>query len=144
MLANNIYTQERVSEYVSLGFAPIPVQFKSKEPINKRWTELRISHNEVEKYFNGHPLNVGILTGEPSHGLVDVDIDAANALRFAPRFLPKTNCIFGHASNPRSHWLYRVPDAETHRQFNSNKMIVEVRGNKRYMNLPGFAGGCLV
>jgi len=144
MLANNIYTQELVSEYVSLGFAPIPIQFKSKEPINRRWTELRISHNEVEKYFNGHPLNIGILTGAPSRGLVDVDIDAANALRFAPRFLPKTNCIFGHASNPRSHWLYRVPDAETHRQFNSNKMIVEVRGNKRYMNLPGFAGGCLV
>jgi putative DNA primase/helicase len=137
MLANNIYTQERVSEYVSLGFAPIPVQFKSKEPINKRWTELRISHNEVEKYFNGHPLNIGILTGEPSHGLVDVDIDTANALRFAPRFLPKTDCVFGHESNPGSHWVYRVPDAETYKQFNSNEMIVEVRGNKRYTVFPG-------
>ena len=51
MLNNSIYTQERVSEYVSLGFAPIPVQFKSKEPINKRWTELRISQNETEKPF---------------------------------------------------------------------------------------------
>ena len=137
MLNNSIYTQERVSEYVSLGFAPIPVQFKSKEPINKRWTELRISQNEIEKYFNERPLNIGILTGEPSRGLVDVDIDAASALRFAPRFLPKTNCIFGHESNPRSHWVYRVPDAETHKQFSSNEMIVEVRGNNCYTVFPG-------
>ena len=30
-----------------------------------------------------------------------------------------------------------MPDAETHKQFNSNEMIVEVRGNKRYTVFPG-------
>ena len=78
-----------------------------------------------------------MLTGEPFGGLLDVDMDAASALRFAPRFLPKTNCIFGRELSPRSHWIYRVPDAETHKQFNSNEMIVEVRGNKRYTVFPG-------
>jgi putative DNA primase/helicase len=137
MLDNNIYTQERVSEYISLGFAPIPVNYKSKTPVNAGWNHLSISQCDIGKYFNGHLLNIGILTGEPSQGLVDVDIDAANAPRFAPRILPKTNCIFGHESKPRSHWVYRVPDAETHKQFKSNGMIVEVRGNKRYTVFPG-------
>ena len=137
MLNNNIYTQERVSEYVNLGFAPIPVQFKSKAPVNNGWPELRISHDNLDKYFNGHPSNIGILTGEPSKGLVDVDIDAANALRFAQWFLPPTDCIFGHELKPKSHWVYRVPDAGTHKKFQANGSIVEVRGNNCVTVFPG-------
>jgi hypothetical protein len=51
-------------------------------------------------------------------------------LRFAPWFLPKTNCIFGRASKPKSHWVYCVPEAESHERFQSEGMIVEVRGNR--------------
>ena len=122
----NIYTQERVSEYLSRGFAPIPMKHKSKLPVSARWPELRITQNDIPKYFNGHATNIGVLTGEPSQGLVDVDIDDTTALRFAPRFLPETNCIFGRPSKPRSHWIYRVPEPGTHQQFQANGMIVEI------------------
>jgi hypothetical protein len=75
--------------------------------------------------------------GKPSGGLVDVDIDDTTALRFAPSFLPETNCIFGRPSKPRSHWIYRVPEPGTHQQFQANGMIVEVRGNNRCTVFPG-------
>ena len=136
MLANNIYTNERVSEYLSIGFAPIPVKLKAKEPIG-RWKELQISRDDVGKYFDGAPVNIGIVTGTRSGGLVDVDIDAPAALRFGPYFLPKTDCVFGHESKPESHWVYRVKHPESIEQFRADGMIVEVRGNAHYTVFPG-------
>ena len=46
MLANDIYIPERVFDYISLGFAPIPLKLKAKEPIG-RWKELQISRDDV-------------------------------------------------------------------------------------------------
>jgi hypothetical protein len=40
MITNRIYLPEIVSDSIEHGFAPIPVHYKSKQPINKRWTEL--------------------------------------------------------------------------------------------------------
>jgi Bifunctional DNA primase/polymerase, N-terminal len=137
MLDNCIYIQERVSEYIGLGFAPIPIWHKTKQPINKNWTELRVSADNVEKHFGGFPKNIGILTGAASKGSVDVDIDNIDALRFAPRFLPLTNCIFGRESKQKSHWVYRVNDPATIQPFQSDGMIVEIRGNGRHTVFPG-------
>jgi hypothetical protein len=46
MLPDNIYIQERASEFISLGFAPIPVKLNAKEPIG-RWKELNISRENI-------------------------------------------------------------------------------------------------
>jgi hypothetical protein len=132
-----IYTQELVRDYVTNGFSPIPVEFKTKRPINKQWTKLRVTMDTLENYFDETPTNIGILTGQPSGGLVDVDIDDIDALKFAPRFLPETNCVFGHESKPSSHWLYRVPDCRMQEQFTANGMILEIRGNNRCTVFPG-------
>src|SRR5207245_597959 len=70
-------------------------------------------------------------------GLVDIDIDKTTALRFAPWFLPKTSCVFGRASKPRSHWVYRVPESGRHKPFQCNGMVLEVRGDKHYTVFPG-------
>jgi Bifunctional DNA primase/polymerase, N-terminal len=132
-----IYTQELVRDYVTNGFSPIPVEFKTKRPINKQWTKLRVTTDTLENYFDETPTNIGILTGQPSGGLVDVDIDDIDAVKFAPRFLPETNCVFGHVSKPSSHWLYRVPDCRMQEQFTANGMILEIRGNNRCTVFPG-------
>src|SRR5215467_11551972 len=88
----NIY-HDVIRNYINLGLAPIPMKFRSKRPINKEWNKLAISVDDIEAYFDGTPQNIGILTGRPSGGLVDVDIDDADALIFASYFLPRTNCI---------------------------------------------------
>ncbi len=48
-----------------------------------------------------------ILLGEPSGGLLDVDVDCDEALRLR-KLLPTTSCKFGRKSKPESHFLYLV------------------------------------
>jgi hypothetical protein len=106
-----------IRDYIHHGFAPVPIPFRSKNPILEGWTKLGITEENWHTYFDKTPINIGILTGKPSGGLVDVDLDSVEAVRFGPYFLPKTNCVFGHASKVKSHWLYRVPDASSLEQF---------------------------
>ena len=98
MISNRIYLPEIVSDYIDHAFAPIPIQCKSKQPVGKGWPELRISKEDIDTYFNEQAINIGILTGQASNGLVDIDIVDTEALRFAPWFLPETKCVFGRAS----------------------------------------------
>jgi Bifunctional DNA primase/polymerase, N-terminal len=100
--------RETAAEYAQRGWAPIPVKYKEKEPIPSGWQDLRITANEIEHWFSEDPTNIGILLGEPSGGLVDVDLDDGDAIRFAPAFLPATPAVFGRASRRSSHRLYRV------------------------------------
>jgi hypothetical protein len=129
--------ERHVPPDIDHGFAPIPIHYKSKQPFNKRWSDLRISRSDIHAYFNEHPINIGVLTGQPSLGLVDIDIDDTIALKFAYWFLPETKCTFGRASKPRSHWVYRVPKPKAHHQFKAKGMILEIRGNNRCTVFPG-------
>ena len=85
---------------------PIPVPARSKAPTMADWPNFRV-HGDAANFFP-EPGNVGILLGEPSGGLVDIDLDAAESLALAPHFLPKTEAIFGRSSKSRSHFLYVV------------------------------------
>ena len=114
-----------------------PLEFQTKRPINPNWPELAISEVNIGDYFNGNPANIGILMGKPSGGLVDIDIDNTDALKFADRFMPKTNCIFGRQSKPRSHRIYKVRDAGRRETFDVNGMIAEIRGNGCCTVFPG-------
>jgi hypothetical protein len=66
MISNAIYPPKIVSDYIDRGFVPIPIRYKSKQPINKGWTELRISKEDIGTYFNDQPIDVGIVTGQAS------------------------------------------------------------------------------
>ena len=54
----------------------------------------------------GQDHNIGLLLGAASNGLLDVDLDAQEAIRAAPFFLPETGWKTGRQSKPRSHWWY--------------------------------------
>ena len=88
------------------GRAVIPLPFMSKNPNFTGWQKLRLSEEDLDKYFNGRPQNVGILNGTPSSGLVDVDLDWLEAALVAHRFLPDTGSVFGRTSAPASHRFY--------------------------------------
>ena len=85
---------------------PIPVPFRSKRPVLTEWQRLRITRETVATYFNGNPLNIGILLGATSRGLTDIDLDCREAVVLAERFLPATPCLFGRESTGASHRLY--------------------------------------
>ena len=95
------------------GAAPIPVRFREKVPVGEAWQKQRFTAADIRSIFNnGLPLNLGILWGEPSGNVIDVDLDWPEACAVAAAMLPAT-AVYGRASSSRSHWLYRVPGAVT-------------------------------
>jgi len=88
--------------YIERGMTVVPIPHKRKSPVQPRWQNLRIKVEDIPSYFNGRSQNIGISLGEPSSGLVDVDLDAPEAIELAGHFLPPT-LTSGRASVPTSH-----------------------------------------
>lgn len=126
-------TLEAAREYISKGFMPVPIPHEKKGPVLKGWQNLRITLDELPKYFNGKS-NIGIILGEPSGWLIDIDIDSPDALAAAHLILPDTNMKSGRKSNPYSHYWYITHDAKTDTSFidpepreNEKAKIIEFR-----------------
>ena len=115
--------------YAQRGWSVIPVPLRSKNPGFDGWQRLRLTTETIHTHFNGQPQNLGVLLGEPSGWIVDVDLDHPRAVELAPQFLPATPAIFGRAGKSRSHWLYRAtrPVATKKHKSKSAGMIVELR-----------------
>lgn len=77
---------ESARTYLARGYAVIPVPARKKIPVLKGWTDLRLSESDLPAHFNGTG-NIGVLLGEPSGWLVDVDLDCEEAVALAPKFL---------------------------------------------------------
>lgn len=99
---------------------------------------MRLAADELPLRFNGQPQNIGVLLGEPSAWLVDVDLDHLRAVELADDYLPPTPLVFGRPGKPRSHRLYRVtaPIATKKYKSKSSGMIVELRSTGMQMVLP--------
>jgi hypothetical protein len=98
----------------------------------------RASHSEAKVYFDGQS-NIGILLGEASKGLVDVDLDCEQAILLAPHFfLPETERIHGRKSKPNSHFWYRCTPTAAPRKFcdDDNSCLVEIRSNGQQTIVP--------
>ncbi len=59
---------------------------------------MRISVDTAPRYFNGEPQNIGVILGEASGGLCDIDLDCIEATRAAPYFLPPPPSLVTQAS----------------------------------------------
>jgi len=126
--------QQAARDYLERGFAPVPLPPNSKKPVLKDWTSLRITAETIPLHFKA-PSNLGVLNGEPSRDLLDVDLDTKEAVFVAPYFLPPTALKFGHASKRASHWYYRSSPVPATKKFrdpmkrgNDDKnMLVELR-----------------
>lgn len=119
---------EAAREYVRRGWSVVPVPFKKKRPVLKEWEQLRLGENDLDQYFD-QPANIGLILGEPSGWLVDVDLDCSEARAIAANYLPATSAKSGRAGAPESHWWYIAEGAKTvqHRDPITKQMIVELR-----------------
>lgn len=115
-------------EYVRRGWCVVPIPFKQKRPVIKGWEQLRLTDADLAEYFD-QPANIGLILGEPSSGLVDVDLDCVEARAIASKYLPTTKAKTGRAGAADSHWWYIATDAKTvqHRDPVTRQMIVELR-----------------
>lgn len=116
--------------YLGRGWLPIPIPSRSKNPGRGGWQKLRLGEADLPKHFsNGQ--NIGLLLGEPSGGLIDIDVDATEARALATQFLPSTGRKSGRASAPASHWWYTITVAPKTTKFKApdGTMLVEVRSS---------------
>jgi putative DNA primase/helicase len=102
------------ARYIERGWAPVPIPARQKGPRISDWQRLRLSLEDVPRYFNNGQ-NVGIINGKASGGLVTVDLDRPEAVALAGRFLQPT-LVSGRESVPDGHWWYISPSLE-HREF---------------------------
>lgn len=124
--------------YLRRGWRVVPVPYGKKAANAKGWPSLRLDEAGVRKAFKARR-NIGVLLGEPSGGLMDVDLDCAEALALAEAFLPATGCIFGRPGKPRSHWLYAcepIPQSQAFKELKEGAngpeatTLVELRGTR--------------
>ncbi len=121
-------------DYLARGLAVLPLKHRDKNPgnsVGEGWEALRLTANDLPRWFNGHPQNIGILLGEPSAGLVDIDLDSADAVALADHFLPKTEAEFGRAGKQRSHRLYRLTEPAPTKKWKHKTlgMVLEFRSS---------------
>lgn len=92
-------------DYLARGWCPIPIRHREKNPGFIGWQRFAATAEDMPRCFAGIG-NIGIILGERSGGLVDVDLDAPEAVALADIYLPRTGAVFGRGSKPRSHRLY--------------------------------------
>lgn len=122
-------TQRAARQYLERGWCAIPVPAGSKNPNRSEWEKERYEPADVSRKFPAGG-NLGIHCGEPSNGLVDVDLDCAEARVLAFEFLPPTDRVHGRPTNPGSHWWYIAdPIPEKVRRFKDTdaKTLLELR-----------------
>lgn len=128
---------EAANEYLGRGFAPLPTPRAEKAPRITNWTTLQLTENDLPAHFSDSP-NVGIILGEISGGLVDVDLDCAEAISLADSFLPRTEFVFGRASKPQSHRFYIADPLPAPHKFSApDKLtLLELRGKGQQTLVP--------
>lgn len=130
---------DHARDLMARGLAPIPVPHGEKGPKIPGWPALRLVSDDLPRYFEGGPANVGTLLGESAGWIVDVDLDHPRAVELADRFLPPTSMVWGRGGKPRSHRLYRLTRPADTKKWPSKAagMIVELRSSGCQTIAPG-------
>lgn len=98
-------TLDAARDYLRRGWRIVPVPRGQKGPCIRGWPDLQLAEPDLPTYF-GNSENIGVVLGAASGGVVDIDLDAREALGAADFFLPHTAFVFGRTSKPRSHRIY--------------------------------------
>jgi len=124
--------------YRDRGWLPIPLHPRNKRPIPLDWTHYQPKDEAIRRDFL-EGCNIGVLLGEPSGGLVDIDLDCSEARSLASVFLPQTDWLSGRNSSPRSHYWYAIalpPKTQQYRDPTSGETIVELRSTGAQTAVP--------
>lgn len=104
--------QAAAREAVQRGFTPVPLKAGTKSPSVPGWAQLtrdRYQSRPVEEEFPAGA-GIGLVLGEPSGGLVDIDLDHPEIARIARLIFPPTAMRHGRDGFALSHLWYRVTD----------------------------------
>jgi hypothetical protein len=96
-------------EYIERGWRVVPVPRGQKGPDLPDWQKRRITADEVDEWFAGE-CNVGVLLGEASGGLADVDLDCPEAEHAGSTLLPIT--MKSGRGGQVTHYWYTSPGSK--------------------------------
>ena len=119
---------------LSKGWRCVPL--KGKIPLEKGWQNWKITDEEIDRVFTPSH-NIGLLLGDPSGGIVDIDCDTPEAVTAAGYLMPETGMTFGRESTGQAHMLYLSPNTKTtkYKDINGN-MLLEVRSTGGQTMIP--------
>jgi replicative DNA helicase len=119
------------------GWQPLYVPLASKNPGREGWQRERLTENQIPGIFSQGG-NLSIITGDPSGGLTDIDLDVPETLACADDYLPPTGMIHGRPSKPNSHWWYVASPSPRLVQWQDidGTMLVELRGTGGHTLIP--------
>ena len=122
------------------GWRPVPLLPGSKRPLEEGWQSRLLDEEDIAAAFapreGGEP-NVGVLLGEPSNWVVDVDLDVDEARAVADALLPGPTLESGRPGAPRSHRWYVAEGAQTLRLRGvGGEVIVELRASGQTLAPP--------
>jgi Bifunctional DNA primase/polymerase, N-terminal/Protein of unknown function (DUF3987) len=122
---------------VRRGWSVLPIPAGRKAPKLRLWPSMRLKEEELQGAFNDTD-NIGVLLGEASQGLVDIDLDSPEALKAAKYFLPETGRVHGRAGKPSSHFWYYIDPIPAPAKFSAHDgtVIVECRSNGQQTLIP--------
>jgi len=125
---NELNTYDAALEYKRHGWKVLPLL--GKRPAFSDFIDRTYTRGEIRQ-----GPNIGLIFGRRSLDLIDIDIDAIEALEIADLYLPWTGLEYGRPERPRSHRLYICPGA-TYAAFSDpfadkadKAMLVEIRGD---------------
>ena len=103
--------------YRSLGWWPVALRAPQRDgshgdgkvPFEKAWQTQRMDQARIIEVFNGH-VNLGLLLGEASGHLLDVDLDTPQTVACAYNLLPPTPMRQGRKTGGVRHYWYKCPD----------------------------------
>jgi hypothetical protein len=116
--APDIHTTLTLAQLQRLALVPIPSRAKS--PTAKEWQTKQFVPDDFDASGN---------VGLRLDGLADGDMDSAYAVVLAPYFMPDTKMIFGRASKPRSHFVYKPDKSMKYTKYRglSKETLLECR-----------------
>lgn len=118
-------------DYTALGMRLVSIPQQAAKAVGKGSVlkeASELTEAEIGGWFQdeGESSNVAFVPGEHSGWIVDVDLDHELLAPLADALMTETGAVFGRPGRPRSHRLYRVPDA----RFRELK-VLDSEGKKR-------------
>jgi putative DNA primase/helicase len=132
-------TAKAARQMLKRGWHCIPLKPKDKKPVEAKWQERLITDDEIDQVFSSDH-NIGLLLGEPSDWIVDIDCDTQEAVTAASLLMPDTKLSFGRESIGRAHLLYHCQKVQTSKFQDPTKdkdsTILEIRSTGSQTMIP--------
>jgi len=129
-----VTVDDYIDRYLARNLRLTPLHPSSKRPIFQGWPQ-----RDTDRTDFTPDRNIGLVLGQASGGVVDIDLDHPAAIVAAERLLPPTDVVFGRPAKRASHRLYRVaepgPTVRLRSQGNRHT-IVEYRADGSYTMVP--------